>query len=1042
MTLAPAAAPSESTAPVTPVRVVADPGDPSGLKLEVEGRDLMVFGMNWDYIPIGENYMYNLWQQPDDFIEEVLAREMPLLKNMSVNAIRQFAGIPPRWVQYIYERYGIYTVVNHLVARYGYTLDGVWMPSVDYSDPRLREALIAEVASLVEEFRGVPGVLMWLLGNENNYGLTWTSFEIEALPEGEREAARARYLYSLYEEIIQAIKARDPDRPVAISNGDIQYIDVIAEECRGLDVLGTNVYRGISARDLFEVVEEKLGIPVMFTEFGADAWNAREMREDQITQARYLLGQWQEIYEQSSGKGRVGNAIGGFIFQWSDGWWKFRQEERLDIHDTNASWPNGGYLEDYVEGENNMNEEWWGITAKGPRDVRGHYDVYPRAAYYALQRAFHLDPYAPETDLAAIRVHFGAIDPVAVALGARSDDTRRLADEVRRVRLSNVRAEFETYSTGGSNITTPHVDNLDPGEVLVGLPAYLGFDHQQSFYVDFQVQPAENLTGDLSLNILGNVGVNQIDEIYYENRGRSRALLIDGEPAELEGIERVKVYHAGVSWDDRWFRLDGFYRTGHYHWGYEGDFFGIYREAYYGENIDIYNADAPIGAEMTGKKHFEGFKLAFGPQLWWGANPALFLKYSRAFGNTDVTALFQEEFAQQTEIITSSVIPLPPTRRASLCLKTNRGPVGIELGGIWAGSTKKDSTFQIFEGDEEDYRILVDRVRASDALGAKAKVTIERGRWHWYAQAAYAGIVADGGPTSTTTYTGWALKDSNAGNQTNFLTGLAVDVGKFQIAPNFLWQKPIVGPVPGFVAPPGRPRNVVEDPFAVRANREMVGGEVMLTYDPTPATWMWAWDNDTREDARLAWSLGFVFRHQPTTSDAAIAFCKLEGSEELFQCALPAPPPKDLWEVRGRLVSRLSTRSRLVAHVYFGTAEPNGWTYPPNAPSPGLTRFIERFGADARLTWGSAAFETFARFNDWGPYDYHRDFNLTFPVHLMGDVSYSLGEPRWFGYPQTRLGIRGTWRTLDEYSNRYDPPEGSTENGTEWEIRTYLHVSL
>ena len=29
-----------------------------------------------------------------------------------------------------------------------------------------------------------PGVLMWLLGNENNYGLSWTSFEIEALPRG------------------------------------------------------------------------------------------------------------------------------------------------------------------------------------------------------------------------------------------------------------------------------------------------------------------------------------------------------------------------------------------------------------------------------------------------------------------------------------------------------------------------------------------------------------------------------------------------------------------------------------------------------------------------------------------------------------------------------------------------------------------------------------------------------------------------------------------------------------------------------------------
>jgi hypothetical protein len=135
-----------------------------------------------------------------------------------------------------------------------------------------------------------------------------------------------------------------------MANGDLQYIDIIAEEMEGLDVFGANVYRGISFRDMFEEVRDKLGIPIMLTEFGADAWNAREMREDQYTQARYLLGQWKEIYANSSGKGLVGNSIGGLTFQWSDGWWKFRQEEFLDVHDTNASWANDAYPEDYVEG--------------------------------------------------------------------------------------------------------------------------------------------------------------------------------------------------------------------------------------------------------------------------------------------------------------------------------------------------------------------------------------------------------------------------------------------------------------------------------------------------------------------------------------------------------------------------------------------------------------------------------------------------------------------------------------------------------------------
>ena len=1024
---------AEAAQQVASVRVVTDA---TGSRLQVDGRDFMVFGMNWDSIPIGDNYLYDLWKQPEAHIEAVLEREMSLLRNMGVNTIRVYVGIPARWVQYIYERYGIYTIINHPMARYGYTLDGVWVASVDYADPRLRAALQAEIVALVDAFRGVPGLLLWLLGNENNYGLSWTSFEAEALPEGERDAARARQLYSLFDAITRAIQERDPVHPVAIANGDVQYIDIIAAECKTLDVFGTNVYRGISARDLFQVVHDKLGVPVLFTEFGADAFNAREMREDQLTQARFLLGQWQEIYTQSSGKGGAGNAIGGCIFQWSDGWWKFGQDSRLDVHDTNASWPNSGYPEDYVEGDNNMNEEWWGICAKGPANDRGLYELYPRAAYYALRRAFSLDPYAPGTDVERIRAHFAGIDPVVAVLEARGDRASMQAESQQRVRVSNLRLEFETYSTGGERISTPPAETPQ-----TTLPAFRGFDHLQSFYADFEVKPADNLTGSLSLNVLGHVPVNPIDEIFYENRGRQRTLVqADGSIYRLEGIERVKVYRAAVSWDDHWFHLEGFYRAGHTHWGYEGDFFGLYREAYYGENIDIYNSETPVGVELSGKRLLDGFKVAFGPELYWGANPSILLKYRRQLGGIDATAMYQDEFARQSTVTSSIAIPHPPTRRATLALSAAGGGFAIDVGGIWAGSTKEDETFQIVEGTSGNYRIFQDYVRPADTFGAKGKLTFQRGRWNWYAQGAYSGIVADGGPTTTTTFTGWTLKDTGLGNGTNAMTGVAVSAGNFQIGPNFLWQKPLVDPIPGDVPSPGRPRDILNDPFAVRANREMTAGELLLSYDPTPATWMWAWDNDVREDAGFAASLGYTYRHMPTTQDASIGILA-NGQSFAFP---GAPPARDLWEIRARVVSRVRADVRLVAHAYAGTGEPNGDD----------VRLIHRYGGDARLTWGSVALAGFAKVNDWGPYDYHRDFNLTFPVQIMGDVSYALGRPRWFDFPHSRIGVRGTWRTLDVYSPRYCPaqvpgpsgpvcdPTAPGPDGREWEIRTYLQVSI
>jgi len=1014
------------------IRVVSDE---AGSRLQVDGRDFMILGMNWDYIPIGQNYAYNFWGQPDDFIQAALDREMSLLKSMGVNAIRQYVGVPARWVRFIYERYGIFTVLNHSMGRYGTTVGGVYKANTDYSDPRVRKALVAEVSAVVDEFRGTPGLLMWLLGNENNYGLTWKSAATEALPQGERDAAKARYLYSLFGEVISAIKARDPDRPVAMANGDLQYIDIIAEETQGLDVFGANVYRGISFGDLFQVVKDKLGLPVMFTEFGSDAYNAREMREDQAMQARYLIGEWQEIYEQSSGKGLAGNAIGGFTFQWSDGWWKAGQTERLDIHDANASWPNGAYKEDFVAGENNMNEEWWGITAKGPADSRGHFELYPRAAFYALQRAYTLAPYGPATDLDAIRAHFAAISPTDMALRARADRAAGASDVADRLRVSGMRLELSTFSTGGRRLSTPA---SSPSNATT-FPAFKGFDHLESYYADIEAHPTRNVDAMLSVNVLGHVPDNPIDQIFYENRGRDRTVQSDGQPVKLNG-ERVRIYRASASWDDRLFRLDGFYRTGHYHWGYEGDFFGLYREANYGSNIDVYNGDAPLGVEFSGKKQLTGLKVAIGPELWWGANPTVMAKYRRNLGAFDVTGIYQEDIAQQGTTSSSFAVPSPETRKATIAISTTRGPFGIELGGIWSGHTKIGQNFQLIKHTPVGDSVLQDRIGAGDTYGAKAKLTASSGRWNWYAQGAAMGVVADGGPTSALTYTGWYLKDSGLGNQWNAITGLTYTVGNFQIAPNFLWQKPIVGPIPSGVPAPGRPRNILDDPFAVRANRQTTAGELLVTYDPTPATWMYAWDTDLREDAKLAVSAGFTYKHHPTTQDAAIGI--LADGRTTFPFP-GAPPARNLWEVHSRIVSQLRPDLRFILNLFGGTGEPNG----DNA------RLVHRYGGDLRFVKGQLKLATSVKVNDWGPYDYHRDFNLTFPLQLMGDLSYSLGQPKWWDVPGTRFGVRGTWRSLDRLSPRYCPAQVQDATGTvvcdatapgrdgfEWEIRTYLTV--
>lgn len=367
----------------------------NGFVLETNGTPFFINGINWDYYPIGTNYTYNFWKQPDTFVKAALDYEMTLLRDMGVNTIRQYTGVPTKWITYIYDNYKIYTVLNHSFGRYGLTINGKWVPNTDYSNPMVKSELLKEVKEMALEYKETRGLLMFLLGNENNYGLFWQGADTEDVPTEDRKSnIAASHLYKLFNEAVLAMKGVDQSRPIAICNGDLLFLDIIAKECKDADIFGVNIYRGFSFGDAYEKIQAVYNKPVMFTEFGADAYNTTSKTEDQEFQSKCLVSNWKEIYANAAGLGKTGNSIGGFIFQFSDGWWKSGQTVNLNEHDTTASWSNGGYQNDFEKGKNNMNEEWFGICAKGPTDEKGLYELKPRAAYYALKELLKLNPYS------------------------------------------------------------------------------------------------------------------------------------------------------------------------------------------------------------------------------------------------------------------------------------------------------------------------------------------------------------------------------------------------------------------------------------------------------------------------------------------------------------------------------------------------------------------------------------------------------------------------------------------------------------------------
>jgi hypothetical protein len=183
-----------------------------------------------------------------------------------------------------------------------------------------------------------------------------------------------------------------------------------------------------------------------------------------------------------------------------------------------------------------------------------------------------------------------------------------------------------------------------------------------------------------------------------------------------------------------------------------------------------------------------------------------------------------------------------------------------------------------------------------------------------------------------------------------------------------------------------------------------------------------------REDAPFAAGLDIVYRRQPTSRDAGIAILA-DGSAVAFGAA---PPAHDEWETSLRLVGNPSPRLKLYGTAFVGSNQ-----------SPGEDpRQVERFGVDGSVLLDTLLFTAQVHVNDWGPYDYHRVFNLTYPLQLGGDVSYGLKRPV-LGAVTTRFGLRGLVRYLNEYSEGLSAAaleEGL--KGREYEVGAYAILSL
>ncbi|MBP7056537.1 MAG: hypothetical protein KBB52_06775 [Candidatus Omnitrophica bacterium] len=354
--------------PKGPVKVVQAQ---DGWKLTVGGKPYFVKGVCYQYVPIGEAEQYDIFSDP----RKPWIADGKMMKSMGVNTVRFYkpgkdVRATKRVIQDLHNKYGIKTALGHYL--------GFWdWPPPNYADPAFRANIMAEVMEMVRAYKDEEGLLFWIIGNENNYSFDrgirdWSTPEIDALgaPLKVREA-KARIYYRFMNDLAKAIKEIDSDHPVVMGNGELVSIYIAKEECPDVDILGGIVYQGKSFGTYFDRLKRNFGKPNVFIEFGSDSFDAVWQQESQDWQAFFIKLQWNEIVQNRAGGDGAGNSLGGFVFEWSDEWWKHNPDYNpgRNIHDVEASWSNTAYYFDAKAG-NNINEEWWGITSLDSKNLK------------------------------------------------------------------------------------------------------------------------------------------------------------------------------------------------------------------------------------------------------------------------------------------------------------------------------------------------------------------------------------------------------------------------------------------------------------------------------------------------------------------------------------------------------------------------------------------------------------------------------------------------------------------------------------------------
>ena len=404
-----------------------------------------------------------------------------------------------------------------------------------------------------------------------------------------------------------------------------------------------------------------------------------------------------------------------------------------------------------------------------------------------------------------------------------------------------------------------------------------------------------------------------------------------------------------------------FYHTPRYHWHYEGDYFGLLTEATSIGDSDDFNQKAPIGVEVVGKGQFDGLKIVGGKEIYWGADPKAIAKYQ--FG------------AQKQHTVMASVDVSNKVEQKKYSFQSDL-PFGekgnLRVGILKSGQEKVGQTYHYFK----DGAVFADQIADSDTFAFKAKVSEEFSpTMSLYTEVGYAGLVADQGEAYQQVWD-TNLPYSSKGNKSTVEVGGQFRSGNYLVWPRLFIRDNLEDALSAEVEAIGNGGNLgggtylrdkpnrADAPFIVNDNRGARVAEVFLTYDPTPGTFFYEWDNAWKEDAKVAYNLGLTYIDYKTKADQPVVTCNFG------ECSLGARPAEQLWRVSSRLVANVNPAVRMNFEFEGGD----------QIATDGRKASNSYRSLKYSLTYNDVNQVGFNYMTDvYGEEDYYRDFDTRFP---------------------------------------------------------------